>query len=288
MVKKEKKECAKDLEDIPKAQFEKIPTMLIATDRDIAMDFATKAYKKFEQMIKSIIMFGSSAKQESKPESDIDIIILLDDVSIRWDEELIATYREELGRLVQENPYIKSLHVNTVKLSTWWQDLIVGDPVILNVIRYGEALIDHGSFFLPQKALLLAGKIHPSPEAVYNLLERTTLHLGRSRTSLFSAVDGYYWACIDSAHAALMAANIIPPSPEHVADMLDKSFVQERKILNFKFVKIYNDVYNTMKAINHGEMTSIPGKRLDELKENSELFVVELTKVVDKIIENKN
>lgn len=288
MVKKEKKESVKKIEDIPKADFEKFPTMMIANDREIALDFATKAYQKFEQMIKAVVMFGSSAKQESRPDSDIDIVILLDDVSIRWDEELIATYREELGKLVQQNPYIKSLHVNTIKLSTWWQDLIIGDPVLLNVVRYGDPLIDHGGFFLPQKALLLAGKIRPSPEAVYNLLERTNIHLGKARMANFSAVEAYYWACVDSAHAALMAANILPPSPEHVAEMLDKIFVQEKKILNSKFIKIYTDVYSMMKAINHGEITIITGKKIDELKENSELFVIELSKVVDKIIENKD
>lgn len=286
MVKKEKKEKSK-VSKIPRADFEKVPTMLIVNDRDIAMDFATKAYQRFEQMIKAIIMFGSSVKQEAKPESDIDLIILLDDVSIRWDEEMIATYREELGKLVQANPYIKSLHINTVKLSTWWQDLIIGDPVILNVIRYGEALIDHGGFFVPQKSLLLAGKIRPSPEAVYNLLERTTIHLGRARASIFAAVDGYYWACVDSAHAALMAANILPPSPEHVAEMLELSFVKERKLLNSRFIRMYEDIYSTMKSISHGELLSVSGKRLDELKENSELFVTELAKVVDKIIQSK-
>jgi len=59
---------------------------------------------------------------------------------------LIAWYREELGKLIQENPYAKALHINTVKLSTWWDDMMKGDPVVINILRYGDALIDFGVF----------------------------------------------------------------------------------------------------------------------------------------------
>jgi len=286
MAKKEKKEGVKRVEEIPKSNFIKVPTMLIVADRDIAQDFATKAYKRFEQMIKAIIMFGSSAKQEAKMESDIDLVILLDDVTIKWDEEMIATYREEISKLIEQNPYIKSLHINTVKLSTWWQDLIIGDPVVLNVVRYGDALIDHGGFFVPQKALLLAGKIRPSPEAVFNLLERTNIHLGRARMSTFAIIDAYYWACIDSAHAALMSANILPPSPEHVAEMMEENLVKT-KLLNSKFVDTYTEVYQLMKEINHGDVRVVDGKRLDDIRERTEAFVVELSKLAGTLAETK-
>src|SRR3989338_8483910 len=101
-------------------------TMLIAGEREIAVDFSMKVYKKFDQLIKSIVLFGSSAKKVSTPDSDIDIIIIIDDVSVKWDMELVAWYREELGKLIQANPYVKSLHINSVKLSTWWDDMMRG------------------------------------------------------------------------------------------------------------------------------------------------------------------
>jgi predicted nucleotidyltransferase/uncharacterized protein (UPF0332 family) len=278
----------KDINEIPKSDLDKSPTMLIAADRDIAFDFATKAYKKFGQMIKAIVLFGSSAKQETNPKSDIDIIILLDDVSVKWDEELIAMYREELNKLIQINPYIKPLHINTVKISTWWQDLIVGDPVVLNVLRYGDPLIDHGGFFIPQKELLFAGKIRPSVEAVYNLVQRTPIHLARARNSSLVALDGYYWACVDSAHAALMSANILPPSPERVEEMLDINFVQKEKILSSKFLKIYSEIYSLMKDATYGKINFISGKKLDEIKDNTERFVEEMIKITNKILDKRS
>ena len=123
-----------------------IPTLKLQSENDIAMDFAVKAYKKFKKIIKSAVLFGSLAKQKISLGSDIDIVLIIDDVSINWDQELIAWYREELDKLILANPYRGSLHINTIKLSTWWQDLLKGDPVVLNVLRDGKALLDEISF----------------------------------------------------------------------------------------------------------------------------------------------
>jgi len=36
-------------------------------------------------------------------------------------------------------------------LTTWWEDLLRGDPVVLNVLRHGEAMLDYAGFFNPLK-----------------------------------------------------------------------------------------------------------------------------------------
>ena len=174
------------------------PTLNISRDLDIAMDFATKVYERFNKVIKSIVLFGSTAKQTTVPGSDIDIIMIIDDVAISWDQELISWYREELDKLVKKNPYKRDIHVNTIKLSTWWDDLMRGDPMIINVIRYGESLIDFGGFFEPLKFLLIKGKIRSTPEAVYSCLERAPQHFLRSKAAQLNSIEGLYWAMVDS------------------------------------------------------------------------------------------
>ena len=72
-------------------------SLKLTQDTEIAYDFAQKVYKKINTPIKSIVLFGSSAKGESTPKSDIDIVIIVDDANIQWDEELVAWYREELS-----------------------------------------------------------------------------------------------------------------------------------------------------------------------------------------------
>src|SRR3989338_5854681 len=208
MAKKQKKSNNKKSSGKNSKTPKNIPTLQLKKETDIAMDFALKTYKVFDKIVKSIVLFGSTAKQTAVTGSDIDIVIIIDDVSINWDQELIAWYREELEKTLKSNPYNREIHVNTVKLSTWWEDLLKGDPVVINIIRYGESIIDFGGFFEPLKYLLVKGKIKSTPEAVYNALQRAPLHISRSKVAELNAVEGLYWAMVDSAHAALIAANV--------------------------------------------------------------------------------
>ncbi len=260
-----------------------VPSLQLKTEHDIAMDFAVKIYKKFNKIIKSIILFGSVAKEESVSGSDIDIIILIDDVAIKWDQELIAWYREELDKILRSSPYQQSLHINTVKLSTWWDDLMRGDPVVINVLRYGEAMIDMAGFFEPLKFLLLNGKIRPSPEAIYVSLQRAPTHLARSKAAQFSSVEGIFWAMVDSAHAALIAVNVLPPSPEHLAVDLRENFVSMGK-LKMKYVDWYRDVLVLHKRISHGHIEDLKGAEIDQWQERAKEFVDVMARLVHDIV----
>ncbi len=282
MVKK--KVSKKSKKKVSKTEKKKFPSLQLKLESDIAMDFATKAYERFNKIIKSIVLFGSTVKQTTVAGSDIDIIIILDDVSIKWDQELIAWYREELGKLLRKNPYQKDLHINTIKLSTWWEDLMRGDPVVINVLRYGEAMIDFGGFFEPLKYLLLEGKIKSTPEAIYNCLQRAPTHLLRSKAAELNSIEGLYWAMVDSAHAALISANIPPASPEHIPADLKETFVDKGK-LKIKYVVWYRDLLVLHKRIAHGEITDLKGIEIDQWQERTEEFMRVMAELVDKYVE---
>ncbi len=279
--KKSKKESSKKKS---KKDTKKYPSLNLKKEKDIAMDFATKSYQKFDKLVKSVVLFGSTAKNTSVSGSDIDIIILLDDVMVKWDQELIAWYRTELDKLIRTNPYQKSLHINTVKLSTWWEDLTRGDPVIINILRYGEAMIDMGGFFEPLKRLLLEGKIKSTPEAIYSALQRAPQHILRSKSAELSAIEGIYWSMVDSAHAALIAANIPPASPEHIPIDLKTTFV-DNKMLKMKYVVWYRDILMLHKKISHGEIKDIKGTDIDEWQDRAEEFLEVMAKLVRDLIE---
>jgi predicted nucleotidyltransferase/uncharacterized protein (UPF0332 family) len=260
-----------------------IKTLKLQTDQEIATDFAVKTYKKFDKIIKSIILFGSVEKKEIKPGSDIDIIVIIDDISLNWDQELIAWYREELGKILQMNPYKGNIHINTIKLSTWWDDLLKGDPVVLNVIRHGFAILDYGGFFEPLKFLLLKGKIKGTPEAVYQCIQRAPGHISRSKAAELAAIDGVYWSMVDAAHAALIAANYFPPSPEHVITDLKEAFV-DKGFLKMKYLIWYKDIYYLYKKIDHKEISDLKGVEIDMWQQRAEEFLKVMVNLVEKII----
>jgi len=276
MSKKKSKQVVKKVKI--KAQKD-VPTLQLKKDTDIAMDFAEKVYKKFDKIIKSVILFGSTAKQEAVSGSDIDIIILIDDVSISWDQELIAWYREELEKIIRANPYKNELHINTIKLSTWWEDLMRGDPLIINILRYGESMIDLAGFFAPLKFLLLKGKIKSTPEAIYSALQRAPQHLARSKMAELNAIDGVFWSMVDSSHAALISFGIPPASPEHIMGDLKETFVSTGK-LDMKYVVWYRDLLLLHKRIAHGEIKNLKGVEIDDWQNRAEEFLSVMANLV--------
>jgi predicted nucleotidyltransferase/uncharacterized protein (UPF0332 family) len=256
----------------------------LRTEKDIALDFAVKVHEKFSSIVKATILFGSQTKSTHSSKSDIDIIIIIDDAAINWDLELVAWYREELAKIIAASKYSKELHINTIKLTTWWNDLMHGDAVIINILRYGEALIDIGGFYNPLKALLIQGKIHSTPEAVYVALQRAPTHLARSKYAQINAIEGVYWTMVDAAQAALTTLGKLPPSPEHITSMLKQNFV-DHKLLKIDYVKWYRDIYHLHKDISHGNINSIKGIEIDEWQNRAEKFLLQMTNIIDSLIE---
>ncbi len=260
----------------------------LRSEKDIAMDFAAKVQEKFDRLVKASVLFGSQseAKRSATVGSDIDIILIIDDSSVEWDLELVAWYREELAKLIAAQGYAQELHINTVKLTTWWEDLLHGDPVVVNILRYGEALIDYGGFFNPLKALLLKGKIKSTPEAVYAALRRAPGHIARSKLAEMGAIEGAYWAMVDSAQAALMTAGKIPPSPEHIPEMLKETFV-DRNMLKMAHVKNMRELFSLHKSISHGQVMDVKGNEIDEWQDAAGDFVKVMTGIVDDLLKAK-
>ncbi len=283
VVKKKTKVKKKSIQKV-KLDPKNIPSLNLKTESEIAMDFATKAYQKFDKMIKSVILFGSISKKNSVAGSDIDIVLLLDDVTINWDQELIAWYRTELEKIVRTNPYKIEIHINTIKLSTWWEDLMRGDPVVINIIRDGRSLIDFGGFFDPLKYLLVQGKIKSTPEAIYSLLQRAPAHITRSRVSELNTIEGLFWSMVDSSQAALIAASVVPSSPENLALDLKENFVNSGR-LKMKYVEWYRDLLVLHKKIIHGHITDIKGVDIDKWQDKSEEFLKIMVNLVKELIE---
>jgi uncharacterized protein (UPF0332 family) len=258
----------------------------LTSEKDIAMDFAEKVQRRFDRLVKASVMFGSQTQEMNSATSgsDIDIILIIDDVSIDWDLELISWYREELGKLIVSQNYSKELHINTVKLSTWWEDLMHGDPVVINILRYGEPLIDYGGFFNPLKALLLKGKIKSTPEAVHAALLRAPTHIARSKLAEMGAIEGVYWAMVDSAQAALMTAGKIPPTPDHIPEMLKENFV-DSGMLKMNYVKVFRELYVLHKSIIHGQVNHVKGQEIDEWQNLAENFLSEMTRIINTLLE---
>ncbi len=281
---KKAKEVAKP--SIKKADFSNKTSTKLSKEYEIAYDFSNKAYQKFRDVIKAIVLFGSVPKKETTPKSDIDLVIIIDDCTINWDDELISWYREELYKLLALQKYDREIHINTVTITAFWEEVRAGEPLVINVLRYGEALIDIGGFFDPLKVLLAKGKIRPSAEAIFTTMERSGKHLGRANINILNSVEGFYWAMVDAAHSLLMALKVIPPSPENLSELLIE-YCSKKGILDKDFIITFEFVRNRSKDIMHGNITKLSGKELEEIQRKSEDFVFKLNELTKSIIKDE-
>lgn len=239
---------------------------------DLAYQFAKIAYPEFKQFLKGIILFGSAARKTDDVNSDIDILILVDDVSISLTKEIMETYKIITQKIISQ--VSNRIHVTTMKFTTFFEYMRNNDPVVINILRDGVALIDTG-FFDPMQELLYAGKIRPTFESawVYHNRAKNTLH--NSQWHMLRACEDLYWAVSDSAQAGLMKQGIVPPSPEHLSSLVYSHLVAKR-ILSSKQEKTVQLMYDLYKKITHKQVKSITASQFEHYSALAHSFVNEI------------
>lgn len=248
-------------------------------DIELARRFASLMYKEFGTFLKGIILFGSTLKEPSGPKKDIDILIILDDVTVSFSRELVEAYRIITEKIIADVSPDK-LHVQSMKFTSFWEYVRNGDPVAINILRNGLALVDTG-FFDPLQALLEQGRIRPSQESIYTYFTMAPASLSRAKQHLLTAGVDLYWAAIDSAHAALMKMGEIPPSPDHVADLLERKLVAGKHIKP-KYADSMRKLYLLFKKITHREIHELTGEQYEYYKKLSEDFVNGMKQYIEK------
>jgi len=249
-------------------------------DLEIARKFAKKVYDEFGNFLKAIVLFGSTARitEKKKKGADIDILLIVDDVTITLTPEVVETYRIIVEKAIAD--ISTRLHVTSMKLTTFWEYARVGDPVAVNILRDGVALMDSG-FFDPMRVLLMRGRIRPTPESIWTYYTRAPTTMHNAKWHILKAALDLYWAVIDAAHAALMKLGEVPPSPSHVADMMEEKMVKQG-LLEERYVKMMRNFYNLGKMITHGEITDISGAEYDTYREEAEDFINAMKEFIEK------
>ena len=263
---------------VEKRQYKNIENYY-SKDIETARKFARLIYNEFGTFIRGLVLFGSSTKTPSSPKKDIDILIILDDVRVKFSRELVETYRIITEKVVA-NVDPQRLHIQSMKFTSFWEYVRAGDPVAINILRSGVALIDTG-FFDPLQVLLDQGRIRPSEESIFTYFSMAPASLTRSQQHILTAVVDLYWAAIDAAHAALMKSGEIPPSPEHVADLLERKLVKEGHI-NKKYADVMRELYSLFKKIVHRDIKSLSGKEYDRYFELTKTFVKGMQKYIEE------
>lgn len=229
--------------------------------------FAKRVFDFFAPTVKCVVLFGSQLRKPSK-ESDIDILIVVDDVTVVWDLETVASYREELSKMTRRLRVADRVHLTTLRLSSFWVLLREADPAILNIVRFGEPLIDVG-FFAPIKSILLLGGVKPTPEAVHAAHQRIGIHIRSFNWKKMSGVEDLFWACVEMSQAVLMKYGMLPPSPEEIKEML---IVLSKKIKDGGIVRhahFFDELFEITHKIRNEQLKTITHHKIEYLYKKS-------------------
>ncbi len=253
----------------------------VREEHKISYDFASKVYKHFRELVKSVIYFGPVAK-----EFEPSVIIIVDDCTVNWDRELTYWYREEVARLLASQKYFKELNINTITLSVFIDEIINCEPTAINVLRYGEPLIDFGGFFSPLKILLARGKIKPTAESVFSSLRRGPIHITQAKMNVAKSIENIHLGMVDSGNAALMSLGYVPPSPHLISKMLVDIFVKSRA-LERKHVRDYDEIGRAAENVALGRRVFLSAKDIDKYVLKARAFQKEMQRIVVNIMEKE-
>lgn len=256
----------------------KVSTQHKKDDIDIVYAFTNRLYKEFGDFLKAVVLFGSSASKDTKTKSgDIDVLVIVDDASLMLTAEVAETYRIIVEKLILE--ISTNLHITSLRLTSFWEYIRAGDPIGMNILRSGIPILDTG-FFRPLQILLQQGRVRPSPESVWTYFSRAPSTLNNSKWHVTQATLDLYWAVIDSAHAALMKLDELPPTPEHVADLIEDRMVKTGLVTQ-RYATIMRNFYKLSKMIQHREIKEISGSEYEKYYENAYDFVTTMKRIIE-------
>jgi len=248
---------------------------------EILKRFTKEALKKYGTLIRSIVLFGSTAREEWKGESDIDVFVILDDTRQRItpgmrdniEDDLVDIAYKINKQLSLQQPYL---------LTEFWAMVREGHPIIFNFIREGIPVYDK-DIFLPIKRLLQMGEIKPSKEAVEKYIERGPKRIKRVESEkIYLVVEDLYYAMLESAQAVLMFLGRNPPRPGDAPNALRTNLVK-MGLMKEEEVKMLEDIVEVRKEVEHKRINDISGSDLDMWIDKAKKFVKLMQNLIVKI-----
>jgi predicted nucleotidyltransferase len=199
----------------------------------IAEVHKTMILKKFEKYIVSYGLAGSLAQGRAKPESDVDVFVVIDDTDVKkmtrteLRDKLRAIIIQMGGEAAQMTGIRKEFQIQVYILTDFWESIKDASPVIFTFLRDGIPFYDRG-VFMPWKQLLQMGRIKPSPEAIDMYLSSGKQFVDRIELKLKEiAVEDFYWGLITPSQAALMMYGIPPTTPRETSTAMRDLLVKK-------------------------------------------------------------
>lgn len=213
---------------------------------NIILNFSKDLIEKVDGLIKFIVLFGSYARNENKEDSDIDLLIVVDDVNPEFKNTSISFYYDNLNEILKSKEEYKKLHITTLTLSVFYDGVLKGDPLIINTLRVGIPIIDTLGFFKSLQELLKLGKIKNTEEAVLELKNKYNIEKNLIMVNLYKTLESIYLSILYLSQYLLLKNNIDTIEPEKIYEEL-KKILKDNGISN-KEADTFKELYEYVKS----------------------------------------
>jgi predicted nucleotidyltransferase len=248
---------------------------------EVLKKFTQEALKKYGPMIRSIVLFGSTARGSFRGESDIDIFVIIDDTRQSISPHMRDKIEDDLDKICKKSSKHLSMQ-QPYLLTEFWRFVREGHPIVFNFIREGIPVYDK-DIFLPIKRLLQMGEIRPSKEAVEKFIERGPQRIRRvENAKIYMVVEDCYYAMLESSQAVLMFLGKTPPRPNDAPAELRRTVVK-MKFIEEKYIKYLEDIINLRKEVEHKRIKSVTGKNLDLWIAKTKAYVKKMQGLIVKV-----
>ena len=248
--------------------------------------------KKFEKYVSSYVIGGSLVRGETKPTSDIDVFVVIDDTDVKRMTrlELKEKLRGIIYSYVQEAEAIagvkNKLSPQIYLMTDFWESVKDAHPVMFTFIRDGIPLYDRGAF-LPWKSLLRMGRIKPSSEAIEMFMSSGDKLKETVERRVFDiAVLDLYYGILTPTQGLLMLYGQSPGNPYDTVKSFNETFVKKEKMVEKKYADILEELaIKYFKAYEHGKIKpgDIDGKTLDKLTKDALDYIKRLKELQSQI-----
>ncbi len=253
--------------------------------------------KKFEKYIVAYVLAGSLVQGKAKPDSDIDVFVVIDDTDVKKMTRIelkdkLRAIIIGMGMEAGEMTGIKNkLNIQVYILTDFWDNIKEANPIIFTFLRDGIPFYDRG-IFMPWKQLLKMGKIKPSQEAIDLFMNSGEQLMSRVKFKLNAiGMEDTFYAILTPSQAALMLYGVPPPTPKETPAVLREIFVKKLSLLEDEYVNILENNIKVRKELEHQSKKSLSGKEVDKLVADANKFlkrIKKLFKEIDKIKEEES
>ncbi|MCX8178847.1 MAG: nucleotidyltransferase domain-containing protein [Candidatus Aenigmarchaeota archaeon] len=243
------------------------------------VEFTSRLKKIYGDMIKSVVIFGSAARGDMKPGSDIDIWVVVDDTASKRTED-VNKIRLQIQLMAGE---MKDIHPQMNTLTEFWNWMKIGSPELFNFLRFGFVVHDTG-FIKPVQRMLQMGIITPSEESVSLKTKSSDAIIKRVEAAFKSMIFDLRYSATDICQSVIMYKYKEAPDQKHMSEYLQR--LVKEKLISATIIEKFERLNKIWKDIDHNITKDVTIDHLKEAIELCKYINAEMKKLLPDEIKN--